>query len=57
MNTIYTILITLFASIAFAIVASVLGCLLAGLDRKLLRACKVVLDLLYFSPTMMFASF
>ncbi len=34
MNTIYTILITLFASIAFAIVASVLGCLLAGLDRK-----------------------
>ena len=38
MNTIYTILITFFASIAFAIVASVLGCLLAGLDRKVTSA-------------------
>lgn len=35
MNTIYTILTTLAASVVFAIVASVLGCLLAGLDRKI----------------------
>ena len=35
MDTIITILTTLLASVAFAIVASVLGCLLAGLDRKI----------------------
>ena len=35
MNTIYTILSTLCASVAFALVASVLGCILAGLDRKI----------------------
>ena len=34
MNTILSILITLLASVVFAIVATVLGCLLAGLDRK-----------------------
>jgi ech hydrogenase subunit B len=35
MNTIYTILITVVASILFAIFGSILGCLLAGLDRKI----------------------
>ena len=35
MDTIITILTTLLASVAFAIAASVLGCLLAGLDRKI----------------------
>ena len=35
MDTIITILTTLLASAVFAIVASVLGCLLAGLDRKI----------------------
>lgn len=35
MDTIITILTTLLASVAFALVASVLGCLLAGLDRKI----------------------
>lgn len=34
MNTIVSILITLLASAIFAVVATVLGCLLAGLDRK-----------------------
>ena len=34
MNTIISILITLLASVVFAVVATVLGCLLAGLDRK-----------------------
>ena len=37
MDTIITILTTLLASVAFAIVASVLGCLLA---EKLLLVCK-----------------
>lgn len=35
MDTIITILTTLLASAVFALVASVLGCLLAGLDRKI----------------------
>ena len=35
MDTIITILTTLLASAVFAIVASILGCLLAGLDRKI----------------------
>ena len=35
MDTIITILITLLASAVFAVVATVLGCLLAGLDRKI----------------------
>lgn len=35
MDTIITIVTTLLASAIFAIVASVLGCLLAGLDRKI----------------------
>lgn len=35
MNTIITILITLLASAIFAVVAGVLGCLLAGIDRKI----------------------
>lgn len=35
METLITILITLGASVIFAIVATVLGCLLAGLDRKI----------------------
>lgn len=35
MDTIITIFTTLLASVAFALVASVLGCLLAGLDRKI----------------------
>ena len=35
METIITILTTLLASAAFAVVATVLGCLLAGLDRKI----------------------
>lgn len=34
MDTIISILITLLASVVFAVVATVLGCLLAGLDRK-----------------------
>lgn len=34
MNTIVSILVTLLASAIFAVVATVLGCLLAGLDRK-----------------------
>ena len=34
MDTVISILITLLASVVFAIVATVLGCLLAGLDRK-----------------------
>lgn len=34
MNTIVSILITLLASAIFAVVATVLGCLLVGLDRK-----------------------
>ena len=35
MDTIITIVTTLLASAVFAVVASVLGCLLAGLDRKI----------------------
>lgn len=35
MNTIITILTTLLASAVFAVVATVLGCLLSGLDRKI----------------------
>lgn len=34
MDTLISILITLLASVVFAIVATVLGCLLSGLDRK-----------------------
>ena len=34
MDTLISILITLLASAVFAIVATVLGCLLSGLDRK-----------------------